>query len=186
MRPRVPPGFFSLGELLLAPNVVTGTRLVLALAFPLVAGSTPAALLVLLGAAGSDVLDGWLARRGGRVTATGIILDPIADKAFALSVVATLLAERKLPAWGAPCLLVREILEAPLLAWMLFEHSSSRTSDLREVGATGPGKLATVAEFVAVLLAVTAPWALTPALVVAAVAGVAAGVGYWERELARK
>ena len=186
MRPRVPPSFFSIDELLLPPNVVTATRFVIALLFPLAARSTSLALLFLVSAAGSDVLDGWLARRGDRITATGVVLDPIADKAFALSVVATLVAQRKLPVWGAPCLLLRELIEAPLLAWVFLHPSAPDEADVRLVGLSRPGKVATAAEFAAVLFALVLPSALTPLLLFAGAAGLAAGIGYWDRELSRK
>jgi CDP-diacylglycerol--glycerol-3-phosphate 3-phosphatidyltransferase/cardiolipin synthase len=183
---RLPPGFFSVRELLLPPNAIAATRLLLAVLFPVVAGSTRAALAVVLCAGGTDVLDGWLARRGKWVTSTGIVLDPIADKAFALSVVVTLIARRNLPLWAAPCLLLREALEAPLVASMALLTSGRGAGEVGEASANTAGKVATVAEFASVVVALTAPWALTPALVVAASAGFVAGAGYWARELTRR
>ena len=41
-------------------------------------------------AAVSDVLDGYIARRGGQVTPTGAALDPITDKLFVLTIAITL------------------------------------------------------------------------------------------------
>ena len=38
------------------------------------------ALLIFLAAAGTDLLDGYLARRWGQITTVGTLLDPIADK----------------------------------------------------------------------------------------------------------
>jgi cardiolipin synthase (CMP-forming) len=184
---QTPPGFFSAEELLLLPNVLSFLRLPLAVLFPLVAGSRGKALAVLAAAGLTDVLDGWLARRDGQVTATGAVLDPIADKAFAFSVVATLLAQGKIPRWGIPALLAREILEAPLLVWVLLrvreEGDSQRVSQVR---ANQPGKMATLAQFAAVMAALGLPAALPAALAVAAVTGTAAGVAYWRRELGRR
>ena len=53
------------------------------------------------------------------------------------------------------------------------------------LGSNLAGKLATVAQSGALLAAIAAPWALPPALGVAATAAVVAGVVYWRRELRR-
>jgi CDP-diacylglycerol--glycerol-3-phosphate 3-phosphatidyltransferase/cardiolipin synthase len=180
------PGFFSLEELLLPPNVLSLLRLPLAAAFPFAARSRGSAMVV-LGLAGlTDVFDGWLARRSGQVTTTGAVLDPIADKVFALSVVATLVSRGKLPAWGIAALLTREILEAPLLAWVLLVRSPRRADDVAGYRSNVPGKVATVAQFAAVMAAIEAPALLPAALAAAAAAGAVAGVAYWTRELGRE
>lgn len=186
MRPRVPSKLFSREELLLPPNLVSALRLPLALLFPFVAKSKTKALLVLGAAALTDAVDGWLARTNGQVTATGAVLDPIADKTFALSVVATLVARRAIPAWGVPALLARELFEAPLLVWIfLQERDDTREAREAEVRANEPGKIATTAQLVAVMAALATPRLVRPALVVAGVAGTIAGLAYWKRELER-
>jgi CDP-diacylglycerol--glycerol-3-phosphate 3-phosphatidyltransferase/cardiolipin synthase len=185
MRAHAPPGFFSADELLLPPNVLSGLRIPLALLFPLASGSKGPALVVLAAAGLTDVLDGWAARKNGQITATGAVLDPIADKLFALSVVSSLLVRRKLPRWGIAALLAREILEGPLLVWGLLSRRHE-TREVDEVRSNIPGKLATVAQFTAVLVAIEAPFFLPPALALTAVAGTIAGIGYWRRELSRR
>ena len=182
---QTPPGFFSREELLLPPNVMSALRLPLAVLFPFAARSKGQALAVLALAGLTDVLDGWLARENGQVTATGAVLDPIADKAFALSVVGTLIAQGKIPSWGIPALLAREILEAPLILWILVEARDG-TAPTPEVHANLPGKLATTAQFAAVMAALEAPAVLPLALVASAVTGTIAGVGYWRREVGRR
>src|SRR6187455_2958546 len=49
-----------------------------------------AAILLFLGAAASDGLDGYIARRYNQRSALGVILDPIADKGLLLSGIITL------------------------------------------------------------------------------------------------
>ena len=172
----MPPGFFSVEEILLPASVMSLLRLPLAALFPFVARSRSLATAVLVAAGLTDVLDGWLARRNGQTTATGAVLDPVADKAFALSVVGTLIAHGKLPRWGIPALLAREILEAPLLFWVLQEAREGRSTKVPEVRANGLGKMATVAQFAAVMAAIELPAALPAALAVAAATGTGAGV----------
>lgn len=184
---RTAQGFFSAEELLLPPNLMSALRLPLAVIFPFAARSRGGATAVLALAALTDVLDGWMARSEGRETTTGAVLDPIADKAFVLSVVTTLIAHGKIPRWGIPALLAREILEAPLLAWMLLQaREDGADSRADEVRANRPGKVATVAQFAAVMAALELPAALPAALAVAAVTGTVAGLAYWRRELARR
>jgi CDP-diacylglycerol--glycerol-3-phosphate 3-phosphatidyltransferase len=172
---------FSATELWRAPNLVSLLRVPLAVAFPFVADSKPAALTVLVLAAATDVLDGQLARRLGAVTTLGAVLDPLADKLFALSAMGSLLALHRLPWWAVPALLAREIFEAPLLVRGLRRRFHGERAPV--LGSNVAGKLATVAQSAALLAAIVAPGALTPALLVAAGTAMLAGVIYWRREL---
>ncbi len=49
-----------------------------------------AAMLVFMVAAGSDLVDGWIARKFNMVTGIGMVLDPFADKIMHVSVLLTL------------------------------------------------------------------------------------------------
>jgi CDP-diacylglycerol--glycerol-3-phosphate 3-phosphatidyltransferase len=65
------------------PNMITGSRLVLAIVmFTLIyiQGYWRSAAAVFVFAAWTDALDGWIARRYGMVTVLGRILDPFVDK----------------------------------------------------------------------------------------------------------
>ena len=79
------------------PNAVTAARLLLTPVFALLylRGQQRAALAVLLLAAASDLLDGFLARRLDMVTALGKALDPVADKLMQLTMM--LCAAARLP-----------------------------------------------------------------------------------------
>jgi cardiolipin synthase (CMP-forming) len=173
---------FAAADLGLLPNVVSLTRLPLAAAFPFVV-DRPALAGAVLGAAGlSDVLDGWLARRSKQTTVAGAIIDPIADKVFAITVMLTLLDRGKLPVWGVPALLAREIVETPLVLWVLL-HPARRSARVAEARANAPGKLATLIQLAAVTSAIAFPKVLPHLLVLAGAAGCVAGVGYWAREV---
>jgi CDP-diacylglycerol--glycerol-3-phosphate 3-phosphatidyltransferase len=62
----------------------------------------------------SDVLDGWLARRGNHVTAFGRIADPFVDKVLVLGTMVFLAvlpwSSRWFPAWVVVVILAREFL----------------------------------------------------------------------------
>ena len=100
-----------------AANVVTVLRIVLvpffALALVVDGGDSPTWRLVATGlfvlAASTDRLDGWLARRSGRVTDLGKLLDPTADKLLIGTALVLLSALGELPWWITVVILVREL-----------------------------------------------------------------------------
>jgi CDP-diacylglycerol--glycerol-3-phosphate 3-phosphatidyltransferase len=88
------------------PNTITvlccGAVPVL-LALPLLqdeGGSRLVAWVFIL-AAVTDLLDGWLARRGQQVTQIGKLLDPVADKLLVSTALIVLLSIGRVPAWAA-------------------------------------------------------------------------------------
>jgi len=76
----------------MTPNLVTILRLALTVVGIVVLFITQslewriAGFVILTVAAIGDLVDGWLARKTGRITSFGIILDPIADKVLILGV----------------------------------------------------------------------------------------------------
>ena len=57
----------------------------------------------------TDWLDGRLARRHGRSSALGSLLDPIADKVLVLATLVMLVGLRVVPAWMVAAIIVREV-----------------------------------------------------------------------------
>src|SRR3954468_16318379 len=58
----------------------------------------------------TDWLDGRLARRQGRASSVGTLLDPIADKILVLAVLVMLIEQGVAPAWMVAAIVVREVL----------------------------------------------------------------------------
>ena len=67
--------------------------------FPDERGSSVIAWVFIV-AAVSDLVDGWLARRGQQVTHIGKLLDPLADKLVVSTALIVLLAMGRIPLWG--------------------------------------------------------------------------------------
>lgn len=64
---------------------------------------------VFLVAAGTDWLDGYLARRLNQVTELGKFLDPLVDKLLVLAPLLALVELGQVPAWGVFLILAREL-----------------------------------------------------------------------------
>jgi CDP-diacylglycerol--glycerol-3-phosphate 3-phosphatidyltransferase len=67
------------------------------------------ALVVFLAAAGSDWLDGYLARRWRQTSVMGTFLDPLADKLLVTAALVSLVALDELSAWIAMVVIAREL-----------------------------------------------------------------------------
>lgn len=77
------------------PNAVSLSRLVLAVAFIALDNNTIRIALI-VAAAFTDFLDGWLARRQHTASSMGALIDPIADRAFVLTALSVYLYDGKL------------------------------------------------------------------------------------------
>lgn len=65
-------------------------------------------VLILLLAAATDVMDGYIARKRREVTTLGILLDPIADKLLISAAFISLVSMGLMPAWMAVVIIGRE------------------------------------------------------------------------------
>jgi len=65
-------------------------------------------VLILLVAAATDVMDGYIARKRREITTLGILLDPIADKLLISAAFISLVSMGLMPAWMAVIIIGRE------------------------------------------------------------------------------
>jgi CDP-diacylglycerol---glycerol-3-phosphate 3-phosphatidyltransferase len=96
------------------PNLLTfGRILVIPLVLWLIDRGTPRdcawAALVYSGAAITDLLDGWLARRMNIVSVLGKFLDPLADKLLVMASLVWMVPMGRIAEWAVILLLAREI-----------------------------------------------------------------------------
>jgi cardiolipin synthase len=136
----------------LLPNLLSAVRALLAVPVVLAirSGAGELAFLLLLAAALTDALDGYVARRLGARTEAGRVLDPLADKLLAAAAASALWAWRGLPGWFLAVVIARDALI--LAAGGVLARRAGRVPE-----STPCGKAA-FAAVAAALLAHLAPW----------------------------
>jgi len=178
----VTTGRYRWRDALLPPGLVSLTRVALAVVFPLIIEYPAWAIVVLVLAGFTDVLDGYCARRFGQVTPTGAALDPITDKTFVLTVAVTLVWSGHFSVATVLLLSTRELLELPLVVWFAM-NPRARSARAEKPSANVFGKLATVLQFAAVVSTLLG-WSIADVSIVAtALVGVLAALSYWVRAL---
>ena len=177
-----PGGPSTKPSLINVPNGLTLLRLALVpvVVVLLVDNGTAArtAAFVVFGVASvTDLLDGELARRGGKITDFGKIADPIADKALTGSALITLSALGALTWWVTSVIMVREV-GVTLLRFWVIRHGV--------IPASRGGKIKTVLQIVAIGLYIL-PVSLGPArsavMIAAVVVTLATGADYVARAI---
>ncbi|MGK7889682.1 MAG: CDP-diacylglycerol--glycerol-3-phosphate 3-phosphatidyltransferase [Leptolyngbyaceae cyanobacterium] len=132
--------------LLNVPNSITLSRLlgipvILYLLHAPTVGHRWWAVAIFVGVAGTDWLDGYLARRLNQITEMGKFLDPLVDKLLVLIVLLALIEMGLVPAWAVGLILAREL---AIAGWRVNQPTVS--------GANLWGKLKTVSQIVAIAL----------------------------------
>ncbi len=85
---------------------------------------------IFLAAAGTDLLDGYLARRWKQITTVGTLLDPIADKLLISAALVSLVQIRRVPAWMVVLIIGREFAVSGLRSIAAAEGYTIKASDL--------------------------------------------------------
>lgn len=140
-----------------AANAITLARILLipvflVLLFSEVPYGEYLAVAVFALAAGTDKLDGYVARKRKTVTAIGVFLDPLADKLLVSAALIALVSLERLPAWVAMVIIGREFAVTGLRLVAAAQGVS--------IPADRLGKLKTVSQTVAVLFLLVAPASL--------------------------
>jgi cardiolipin synthase len=157
-------------------HALTLSRIPLALALWWVWGDPRWSVVLVVLAGLSDVADGrvarWAKRRGRRGPDIGGWLDPAVDKLFLAIVLAAVWTHT--PDLAVIALIgARELVLVPLVAVYL-----ARRRPHPELRADAFGKIATIAQFIALCVIALAPGDALPAAIVAAVLGLAAAGHY--------
>ncbi|MGH9457258.1 MAG: CDP-alcohol phosphatidyltransferase family protein [Thermoanaerobaculia bacterium] len=148
------------------PNILSLVRLALVPLFVVLSlrGAFAAAFFLFIGAAATDALDGWIARRFDQRTRLGSFLDPAADKTmmvttfiiYTLPLVAT---THRLPPWLTGTVFLRDI-TIVIFAYLLYTRVR-----VKRFPPTIAGKISTILQVVALVATIganafTAPWIL--------------------------
>lgn len=132
------------------PNALSALRLVCAFGFPAAPLAWRLPIVVVGGL--SDMLDGMIARRFDAGSASGALLDAIADKLMVLSVLLTLAIGGDIGWWQVALVLARDLAVGAVAAYTAVRQEWRR---FRDMVPSWPGKAATLvvfAWFVALLL----------------------------------
>ncbi|HUF49543.1 MAG TPA: CDP-alcohol phosphatidyltransferase family protein [Longimicrobiales bacterium] len=165
-------------RLLTAPNLLSLSRLPLAVAF-LLTTSTPLRLVIVVAAAATDFVDGWWARtRRAATTRLGAALDPITDKIFVLTALVSFAVDGVL-SWPQLLLLLARDIHVSLGAAALLALRKRV-----EIRARFAGKVVTTLQLAAVLVLLLMPGAATVLVIVVAAAASWAIVDYTRAALA--
>ncbi len=159
--------------LLNAPNVVSLSRLVFAALF-IAIGNTHVRLVLLISAAITDGLDGWLARRNNTFSRSGALIDPIADRVFVFAAVGTLYADGVMSLGQMLIFVSRDVataigfIVARIIPWLRSAVFKARLA----------GKAVTVLQFLTIAVALEAPAWLPMLIIAVAVTSVVAIADY--------
>jgi cardiolipin synthase len=155
------------------PNILSGSRFVLAALFVVAEGRGVRIGLIAV-AALTDFLDGWIARRTDATSRWGAMLDPIADRVFVLTAVATFLFTGLLGTGAYFILLMRDLatavgfLVARVIPWLRPVVFKARRM----------GKLVTVLQLVTLAAVLVAPSGVSSLLFVVAIVSAASIADY--------
>ena len=143
------------------PNIISLSRIVLAAMF-VVIPDTAARVALILVAAASDYLDGWVARRQALASRLGALIDPFADRVFVLAAITTFLFGGAITTAQYFMLIARDLataigfLVARAVSWLRNATFEARLS----------GTIVTVLQLIALAAVLLAP-AHAPLLIVA-------------------
>ncbi|MBA3364931.1 MAG: CDP-diacylglycerol--glycerol-3-phosphate 3-phosphatidyltransferase [Actinobacteria bacterium] len=121
----------------------------------------------------TDWFDGRIARKGGRTSPLGSLLDPVADKILVIAVLVVLIDERVFPGWMVAAIVAREFLVSGLRLAAIERGVVIQARDLAKLKTWSQATAAAVGGFAAAGAwdDSIAWWALLVALVLTWVSG---------------
>jgi CDP-diacylglycerol--glycerol-3-phosphate 3-phosphatidyltransferase/cardiolipin synthase len=154
-------------------NTLSLSRLLMAVAFIAIPDTVVRAALVLL-AAFSDFLDGWIARHRGLATRLGALIDPVADRGFMVTAIVVCYLDGLIALPEVLLLVVRDIGTA--IGFII----ARLVPGLRpvELKARLLGKVVTTLQLVALLCVLLFPPAVSPLVALIGVLSLASVVDY--------
>jgi phosphatidylglycerophosphate synthase len=153
------------------------------MAFIPLAGRLTPALVILVVAGVTDVLDGWVARHLSRPSRWGDWLDPVCDKVFVTGVLVGLYLSFRPPLLVLVFILTRELLLLILL--VVYHLAPSLRGSHYNYRAHVVGKANTVAQFLTVTALLIQNAAAWPLSILCIAFGIASAVVYGARGLKR-
>lgn len=154
-------------------NILSLSRLPMAVAFIVESDVRVRAALVML-AAFSDFLDGWIARHKGLATRLGALIDPVADRAFMVTAIVVCYLDGLIALPEVMLLLVRDIGTAVGFIVTRLVPKLRRA----ELKARMLGKVVTTLQLVTLLCVLLFPPAVRPLVALIAVLSLASVVDY--------
>lgn len=155
------------------PSIISSSRVVLAVAFVMV-HDVDTRLTLVAAAAATDVLDGWIARAARVTSKWGALIDPIADRVFALVAVSAFLFSGELSTLGYFVMISRDIMTA---VGFLVARSVSWLRPV-QFKARFSGKLVTVLQMITFVALLRFPQWITPGLWLVGIASLASIADY--------
>ncbi|WP_373001207.1 CDP-alcohol phosphatidyltransferase family protein [Marinobacter sp.] len=163
------------------PNALTFLRILLIAPFAaaLLAGDYRRALLIFFLAAGTDAVDGFLARHFNWRSRLGAIADPLADKALLITAYLMLTLTSVLPVWLFLLVLGRDLLI--VIGALAFHYTVGRY----DMEPSIPGKINTFIQILVALAIIVfladlpmQPWVVDAGILLVAVSAVFSGGHY--------
>lgn len=165
-------------------GLITGTRLLIALAFPFLTAHPRVALAAYLFASLTDVLDGAVARRTNTASHTGAFVDGWVDKILHINGAWSMTLHGYMPAWWMWLWFSRELI---LWAMVMIFMADFRHGRVQPHTTTTWGRMTAATLFGAMVLTLmghpTLAWPLTA---VTGLVGAVAGGVYFRRHLVQR
>jgi phosphatidylglycerophosphate synthase len=155
------------------PNMLSMSRVALAVAFPFARTPLPQAVLIALAAA-SDFFDGWFARARHTASKWGALLDPITDRVFVIVALATYVFIGALTTGEYFTMIMRDLATAIGFLVARFVPSLKRVTFKARLA----GKITTTVQLLVLLAVPLAPQLVRPLVIAVGVLSVWAIIDY--------